>query len=162
MPLFILWIVVSALFAIGLIGTVVPILPGVLLVYVGILFYALVTGFDEVSPGMTLGFGVVALFSLLTTLIGPAAAVRGAGGRTLTMAGAVIGVILGVLTSGPLGLVVGAFVGALAGALIEGRSFNQAAGLAARSIIGALAATVVQFFLALVLIIAFFIVISFA
>lgn len=161
MPTVLLWLLVMTLFVLGLVGTVVPILPGIALVYGGVVLYAAVTGFREVSLWTTLGFGAVALLTWLATLIGPAAAAGRAGGRGKTVVGTVIGMLLGLFTFGPLGLVTGAFLGALAGALVEGRSLDQAAGVAAQSILGAFAASVVQFLLALVLIGAFFIAVLF-
>jgi uncharacterized protein YqgC (DUF456 family) len=157
MEFLLLWVAVVALFGVGLLGTIVPFLPGIALVYGGVVLYAAATGFREVSVPVTLGLGGIALAAWLATVFGPAAAVRRSGGRARTVGGTLIGMLLGLTLAGPFGFLAGAFVGALIGALNEGRTAEQAAGIAGRSVVGVIAGTLLQFVLALVLIGAFFV-----
>lgn len=154
-----LWIGVVALFALGLVGIVVPVVPGVGLVFAGILFYAWATGWEAISVTWVAVFGVVALLAWVADYIGAAAGAKYGGGKWPTVLGSVIGAIAGLILGGPLGLFIGAFAGSLGGALYEGKSMEKASRAALYSVIGMVGATVVQLVLAVTMIVAFFIVV---
>ncbi len=120
-----LWIAAGLLVVLGVIGTVVPVLPGPTFVFGGLLLAAWIGDFQEV------GWLTVAVLGLLTfTTVGVdlLAASLGAGklgASRLAIVGAVVGTILGLFAGLP-GLIVGPFVGAVAGEMLAGRDFDQA------------------------------------
>ena len=135
------WFVVAlALMLVGLLGAVLPLLPGLPLVMAGIYVFALATG---LAAGI--GFGHLALY----TLVGGGAIVlsslanvfgaRAAGGSRAGMLGATLGLLLGLFVGGPVGVLIGPFVGAVALELLAG----QARGRAVRSGLGAAAGLLV-------------------
>lgn len=150
-----LWLIVSVLFLIGLAGIFIPALPGILLVFAGILLYAIATDFVTVTMFTVLALGGVALLAWLADWAGAALGARAGGGRWPTVLGSVAGMLVGLTTGGPLGMVVGAFLGALTGALYEGKDAAQAGRAALFSLVGLIGATVVQLVLALGMIGAF-------
>ncbi len=120
-----LWIGAGLLVVLGVIGTVLPVLPGPTFVFGGLLLAAWIDDFQKV------GWLTVAVLGLLTfTTVGVdiLAASLGAGklgASRLAIAGAVVGTVLGVFAGLP-GLIVGPFVGAVAGEMLAGRDLNQA------------------------------------
>ncbi len=120
-----LWIAAGLLVVLGVIGTVVPVLPGPTFVFGGLLLAAWIGDFQEV------GWLTVAVLGLLTfTTVGVdiLAASLGAGklgASRLAIVGAVVGTILGLFAGLP-GLIVGPFVGAVAGEMLAGRDLDQA------------------------------------
>ena len=56
----ILWLAVVTLFIVGLVGTVIPLLPGIALILGGVLLYAFVTGFTTISTSTVIGITIFA------------------------------------------------------------------------------------------------------
>ncbi len=112
-----LWIVAVALIAIGVVGTVLPVLPGMVFVFAGILLAAWIDGFTRIS-GFTVGtLAVLAVLGVAIDYVGAAVSARRAGASGLAVAGAAIGTVAGVFT-GLVGLIflplAGAFIGEFA------------------------------------------------
>ena len=110
---------------IGLAGTVLPALPGVPLIFGGLLLIAYQDGFNKVGAITLIVLGILAV---LAFVIDHLAAVFGAkrfGASRLAIIGAIGGTLFG-LFFGFLGLIVGPFVGAAAGELIARRDAFQA------------------------------------
>jgi uncharacterized protein YqgC (DUF456 family) len=127
-----LWILGTAMVAIGLAGIVLPVLPGHMLILGGLVVAAWADGFRHVS-GWTLGvIAVIALASYGIDFVSAAVSTKKLGASRRAMAGAAIGT-LGGLFFGLPGLIAGPFVGAVVGELTATRDMRQAgrAGLAA-------------------------------
>lgn len=111
-----LWFLALLLVVIGAIGALVPILPGAVLVFGGLVLASWADGFQRVGP-WTLG-----LLALLTVVVYVVDFVAGAYGVEKTgasgraVAGAIIGTSVGVFFGLP-GLVLGPFLGAVLGEL---------------------------------------------
>ena len=127
-----LWVAAIALVLVGLAGTVLPALPGPILVFAGLLLAAWADGFARV------GWPTIALLGLLTAaayLVDLAAAAVGArrfGVSRRAAVGAALGTLLGLFVGLP-GLIVGPFAGAVIGEVSARRSLEGAgrAGVAA-------------------------------
>lgn len=156
-----IWTLVSILFLLGMAGVFIPGLPGLGLIFLGILFYALVTNFASLTPTAVITFGLITAIATLADYYGSAIGARLAGGKWWALVGSIAGAIIGVLVAGPPGLFIGAYVGALLGALYEGQTPQRAARTAAFAIIGLVGATFVQLVVALSLIITFLLMIVF-
>src|SRR5688572_21806181 len=120
-----LWAITVGLMAIGLLGTIIPGLPGIVLTYAGILIFAFATNFAHISPTTLVVFGLVTALAVIAGYFGSVLGSRAGGGKKWAIIGTFVGAILGAFT-GPLGLFLGAFLGALLGAFIEGSSTHQA------------------------------------
>jgi len=127
-----LWMLLAViLVCVGVAGSVLPALPGVPLVFMGLFVAAWAEDFTRVS-GVTLG--LLGLLTLLSFVIDFAASAMGAkrvGATRLAVAGALIGTFAGVFLGLP-GLILGPFVGAVAGEMLSHGRVQQAtrAGLA--------------------------------
>lgn len=139
-----LGLVALALAALGVAGSVVPLVPGPLLSGAGVLTYWWSTGTAEPSPALLVVLLAVAALALVADYAGGAIAARAGGAPATTgVAAAVVGIVLFVAL-GPIGLLVG-LVGTVF-ALEVRRHGDPAAGLrtALVAAVGALASAVVQ------------------
>jgi len=122
----ILWWILAALIIItGLIGTVVPALPGVPMVFAGLLLVAWSTGFETVGWGT---IGVLAVLTALSVIIDFLSAAFGAkrqGASPRAFWGATLGAVVG-LFFGLAGIVLGPFIGAVAAEMSAGSGAQQA------------------------------------
>lgn len=150
-----LWVTTILFFIVGLVGTIVPGVPGIGLVFLGILIFAAATSFATVSISTVLLAGAVVIVATLADYFGSALGSKAGGGGKLAVVGTIIGTFFG-FALGPVGIFLGAFSGGFVGAALEGATGEKAMKVAAYSTIGVLGAMVVQFVLALVLIISFF------
>lgn len=117
----------------GLIGCVLPALPGPPLVYVGILF-AEWSGYADFSVTALVAWGIATIaVSVIDFMLTPWMTKRFGGSRAANR-GSIIGLIVGMFLPFPVGILFGPFVGALVGELI----FNRAkTGVAMKAALGA-------------------------
>lgn len=155
-----IWAITLLLFLLGIAGTIVPGLPGLALVFAGVLFYAWITHFAAISTTTVVVIGVVALLAALAEWYGSAVAAGLSGGRTKVLIGTTVGSVVGLLVASAPGMLLGAFIGAFVGALTEGKDIITASKVAALSIVGILGAKVLQIIVALSIVIAFLIAVA--
>lgn len=124
------------LVAVGLIGTVVPALPGVALIFAGVLVHAWGTGFTVVSGRFVLGMLALTVAAMAADYLTGTVMARRAGASRWGVWGAFLGGVLGTLVFGPIGLLVGPLLGAVAGELLSGRSTQRAAEVGWRVVAG--------------------------
>jgi len=118
-------IVLSALLIIvGIIGSLVPVLPGPPIGFSGLLILSLLTSYTFTNAELV----VVGILTGLVTVLDYVIQIYGVkkyGGGKMAINGTVVGFIVGLLF-GPLGMILGPFLGAYGGALIEkGKTENQ-------------------------------------
>jgi len=128
----VLWVVLAVvLVCLGLVGSVLPALPGVPLVFAGLLLAAWVGEFEQVTWVTLAVLGLLTVVSFVIDLVATALGARRVGATRLAVAGAALGTLGGVFFGLP-GLILGPFVGAVAGELMSHGQVQQAtrAGLA--------------------------------
>lgn len=126
----------------GIIGSVVPFLPGPPLAFVGLLLQQL-----RSDPPFTLNFlliwaGITVVVSVLDYVI-PLYSTRKFGGSKYGMWGCTIGLIVGIFVP-PWGIVLGPFIGAFLGEMIASKQSGQALRAAAGSFVGFLFGTLLK------------------
>ncbi|MBU4532941.1 MAG: DUF456 domain-containing protein [Eubacteriales bacterium] len=146
-------------FAVGAIGIVFPIIPGIALIWLGMLVYGFLTGFETLTLAFFLGQAVGVALAFVVDYAANVWGVKRFGGSKAALWGSVIGILFGVLLLGPFGVIVGPFAGALAGELLAGGSPSRAVQVGIGTLIGFLGGTVLKFGIATVMIIWFFTVI---
>jgi hypothetical protein len=151
-----LWVLAVALVVVGLVGIVLPALPGTILIFAGLLLAAWADGFMRVGAGTLTLLGVIAAASYGVDFVAAALGVKRLGASSRAMTGAALGTLLGLFLGLP-GLILGPFVGAVLGELTMQRDLGRAgrAGVAAwigfaigMAVKVALAFTMVAIFLA--------------
>lgn len=141
------------LVATGVIGTVIPALPGLPLIWLGFLIRGFQTDFTEPTILTVIFVGaLVVLFYLGQILAAPVAA-KLAGGTRSGIVGAVVGLLAGLLLLpiSLISLIVLPFFGAIAGELSRGATRKQALNSGFGTVIGFLVTTAVEFGLGLAL-----------
>lgn len=118
-----LYLLAALLVLVGIAGTVLPALPGVPLVFAGLLVAAWADGFQHVHWAWMLVLALLTLFSMGVDLWATALGAKRVGASRLAVVGAMVGTLAG-LFFGPLGLLLGPFAGALGGELLHRRSLQ--------------------------------------
>ena len=134
----ILWVTLLVMF-LGLLGSVLPGLPGVPLIFAAVLVYAYVTGFEVVGALVLVLLGFFALLAFVADLLFTAYGARRFGASNWgTIGGAIgglVGALLGALFFGVgalFGLLVGSVAGVFAGEYLRRRERTSSAGEGAR------------------------------
>lgn len=110
---------------IGLMGTIVPVLPGTIISYAGLLCISF-SSYSELSSFMLVAWGIVAVAVIVMDYVLPGYFSKKFGGTKAGVTGATVGTILGIFF-GPVGIILGPFFGAVLGELVaEKLTFNQA------------------------------------
>ncbi|HEY0975166.1 MAG TPA: DUF456 family protein [Solimonas sp.] len=132
-----LWISVVALVAVGLAGAVLPVLPGVPLVFAGLWLGAWIDGYTRVG-GFTIGvLAALTVLALVLDIVASALGAKRVGASPQAVTGAVLGSIVGLFFGLP-GLVLGPFVGAVVGELTARSGAERAATVGVATWIGLL------------------------
>jgi len=140
------------LLILGVLGSILPVIPGPPLSFIGLLLLHFFTPF-EMQKDYLLLFGFsAALITFLDYWLQVYSVKLFGGGRTSTI-GVIIGIVLGLFIFPPIGVLVGPFLGAYIGAIIESdfdllKSFKIAFG----SLIGFLGGTILKFVYSIVVI----------
>ncbi len=128
------------LIILGLIGCVMPALPGPILAWGALL---LLQWTDTVPPDWDMIWLTLAVALAVHVLdyIVPAMGTKKFGGTKYGIWGATLGLLVGLFTPIPFGVVLGPFLGALAGEMLHDDNFSRAFRAALGSLVGFLFST---------------------
>lgn len=129
MPVAVWWTLVVALVAAGLAGTVLPVLPGTVLVLGGLFVGAWIDGFAKVGGGALTVIAVLAALAFATDYVAALLGAKKVGASRWALIGAAIGTVVG-LFMGLVGVLFMPFVGAVLGEWYALRNEPRAAGMA--------------------------------
>jgi uncharacterized protein YqgC (DUF456 family) len=120
------FILAALLIAAGIAGAILPVLPGVPLVFGGMLLAAWADDFQHVGA-VTLGLlGVLCVIALLVDFVAGVLGAKRVGASPRALWGAAIGTVVGLFFGLP-GLLLGPFAGAVIGELTAGSRVDHAA-----------------------------------
>ena len=120
-----LWIVAILLVLAGIAGSVLPALPGVPLVFAGLLIGAWIDHFQKVGWFTLVVLGLLTLLSFAVDFLATSMGAKRVGASKWAIAGSALGTLAGLFFGIP-GLILGPFLGAVAGELIARRGQRQA------------------------------------
>lgn len=146
-----LWIVALALLAVGVLGLLLPALPGPPVLFAGLLLAAWIDDFAYVG---WLTLGLLAILALAISVVDFAASSLGAsrfGATPRGVWGALLGAIAG-LALGPAGIILGPFAGAVLGELSARRTLSDATRAGAGATLGLILGAAVKLGLAFTMI----------
>ncbi len=126
----------------GLVGNIVPALPGTPLGYVGLLLLHMTDKVQFSTTFLIVWAAIVVVIQVLDYVI-PAWGTKQFGGTKGGVWGSTIGLIVG-LFFGPAGIILGPFLGAFAGEMVQGQEAKKALRASIGSFIGFLAGTVIK------------------
>ncbi len=143
----ILILVGSILMIVGILGSFLPVLPGVPVSWLGLLVLHLAPSIpmNYWLLGITL---VIAILIYVLNLLIPAMGTKRFGGSKFGMIGATIGLIVGLIAPIPFGVLIGPFIGAFIGEIINKSNSKSALKAAFGSFIGFLASSFMEFVIA--------------
>jgi uncharacterized protein YqgC (DUF456 family) len=121
-----LWIIAIGLIAVGIAGTVLPGIPGVMVVFGGMLLAAWIDDFTRIGWVTLVVLGVLTALAFAADIIGSLLGAKRVGASRLALAGAALGT-LAALPFGFFGLLFGPFIGAVAGEFITQQRLDAAA-----------------------------------
>lgn len=152
------WILASLMVLTGLAGTVLPVLPGALLVLAGLFLGAWIDGFARVSGATMALIALLAVLAFATDYVAALLGAKKVGASRWALIGAALGTVVGLL-AGVVGVLVLPFVGAVAGEWWALRRAAGGAGSARRALdvgvatwIGLLVGTAVKLALGFVMV----------
>lgn len=125
---------------VGLLGSILPALPGAPLSYVGLLLLLPCEGVDISNASLWI-YGIFLAIVSVLDYIAPVWLTNLSGGGQQATRGSMAGLIAGLFFFPPWGLIVGPFVGAFIGELMEGSSKGKALKVALMSFVGFLLTT---------------------
>lgn len=141
---YILIIVASLLIIMGLLGCILPIIPGPPLSFGGILILHF-TQWGPINSGLLLWLGIAAALVTVLDYVFPIWATKRFGGSKRGVWGSTIGLIIGLLLFPPVGIIVGPFLGAFIGEITANQSQRNAIKSAFGSFVGFLLGTGLKF-----------------
>ena len=120
-----LWLIAALLVFVGLAGIMLPALPGVPLLYGGLLLGAWIDHFTRVSVTTIVVVGVLALLAWLIDFFASVFTTRSVGASRQAMIGTVLGGLIGIL-GGLIGIILGTVIGAVVGEIMASRDAAHA------------------------------------
>lgn len=120
-----LFVVVLIIMVIGLAGVILPVLPGIPLIFAAAVLYGILTRFEEINLHLILIFAGMTVFGLVIDYLANYYSVRKMGGGRAGAIGAVIGLLIGIWF-GIVWIIILPFILAVTFELVAGRQARQA------------------------------------
>ncbi len=149
-----LYLLAVVLVIVGLAGTVMPVIPGALLVFAGLFVAAWADGFTRVGTVALVIIGALGVLSFVADFFASLLGAKRVGASPLALFGAALGGGLG-LFFGLAGMILGPFVGAVAGELLARGRIAQAGKVGIGTWLGLAAAAVLKVIIAFMMIATF-------
>ncbi len=111
---------------IGLLGCILPVIPGPPLSYLALILLAIVKDWEPYSARVLWILAFLTLFVTVLDYIVPAAGAKKYGASRLGVLGSIVGMLLGLFFFPPWGMIFGAFIGAILGEIIAGKTSDHA------------------------------------
>jgi uncharacterized protein YqgC (DUF456 family) len=134
----------SILMLLGLAGSILPILPGPPLSFIGLFLLALVNHFSPpLTPALVIILAMVTILVIVMDYIIPLLGAKKYGASKWGVWGSVLGMVIGIFWS-PFGLLVGAFIGAVVAEWLVGKKKGEALRAGWGVLMGTLLATILR------------------
>ena len=146
-----LWTIAALLMLLGVAGTVLPALPGVPLIFGGVLLAAWIDDFQRISVATVVVLAVLTVVGIIIDYVAAALSAKRVGASKQGIVGAAIGTLAGVFT-GLWGLLFMPLVGAAVGEFIAHQDMFRAGKVGAATWFGLLVATAVKLAIAFTMI----------
>jgi len=157
----IVFIILALIFIIaGIVGCIVPGLPGPPLNLIGLILLTYVSGMGNIHWGFWVFYGIITTFIVILDYILPVWGTKKLGGSKRGVLGAAIGLFFGIFFSfglGPFGIILFPFVGAVIGELTTQKELKDAMKAGVGALFGILVSTVGKLSVALIITIHFFV-----
>ena len=136
-------VIAAVLIALGLAGAIIPTMPGIPLIFIGIWLIAAVDHYHHLGYGWLIVIAAVGAVGLAIDLLAGALGVKRVGASKQAVLGALLGTVIGLFFGLP-GLLLGPFLGAVLGELAAGSSVTRSANVGISAWLGLLFGTIVK------------------
>ena len=138
-----LYVLSAVLILVGIAGTILPALPGVPLVFAGMLLAAWTGGFALIGWPTLVVLGVLTVIAVVVDFLAGVLGAKRVGASGWALFGAAVGTVVGMFLS-LVGLILGPFVGAVLGELIAGSTLRRSTTIGFGAWIGFLFGTIAK------------------
>jgi uncharacterized protein YqgC (DUF456 family) len=146
-----LYVLAAALIIGGLLGSFLPVLPGIPMVFGGIWLAAAVDGYQHLGLWWLVGIGALGVAGIAIDFVAGTLGAKRVGASRRALWGAALGTVVGMFFGIP-GLLIGPFAGALIGELASGNSVLRATHVGAGTWLGLLFGTLVKLVISFVMV----------
>ena len=155
------WITLSVatlIFMFGLVGSLLPVVPGSFIVWLGVIVHRLWMGADaSVTWKIVILTGILTLFGQIVDFLMGIWGARKFGASWKGAVGALVGAFVGFFVPPPLfWLIVGPIAGAVVGELAAGRTFREGGKAGVGTVVGGIIAFALKFGISMCVIALFF------
>lgn len=134
---------------VGLIGSFVPIIPGPITSWLGLLTISFTSNIELSDKFLLISF-IIAVFVFFLDIIIPIVGLKRFGGTNKGMIGATIGLLIGFFVLGPFGIIIGPFIGAYSGEMIGNLKVKKAIKASIGTLIGFIGGVTIKFTISLI------------
>lgn len=142
---------------IGIAGTILPALPGPILVYLGFVVYGALAGFDKLGLSFFLISGIIVAILYFLDIYTSKLGTKLYGGSKEAGIGAAIGLFIGLIALGPIGIILGPLLGAFLVELFIGKEVKDSFISGLGSLVGLLGGTIFKILIEIAMVIYFLI-----
>jgi uncharacterized protein len=139
----IVWSSAILCIVIGFVGTIVPILPGTMMIFAGISLVAWWSDFVIIGVPVLVLTGILVIVSLVVDFLASVVGAKRVGASSLALWGATLGSFVGMFFMIP-GIILGPFVGAFVGEYLAQSNASQATRAGLGTWLGLLVGTVLK------------------
>lgn len=154
-------IVALSLLTLGVIGSLIPIIPGPLFSLLGVLFYWTATGFQEPHTFVVILLTTTAFFAVIIDYIAAYVGAKESGASNKTSTAAAISTIPFFLILGPFGIIIGPIIVVYLREKMRGKNQEEAFKSAKYTTLALIASTAVKTVISLIILLVFLISIFF-
>ena len=149
-----LWIGVLLLVLVGILGAFLPVIPGIPLVFAGLLLGAWLDDFSRVTTTTMIIVGLLAIAGFLVDLVASVFTVKSVRASRQAIIGTLLGGLIGIVGGIP-GLILGTIIGAVIGEIMARQGLGQATKVGVAAGLGFILAVALKLAIALVMIAVF-------
>ncbi|MBM2657961.1 DUF456 domain-containing protein [Staphylococcus pseudoxylosus] len=153
----ILWLCIIAAFVLAFIGLIKPVIPSVLVLWVGFLIYQFGFHNGNLSWVFYVSMILLTLFIIVADFIMNQYFVNKFGGSKKSEYAALVGVIVGCFVFPPFGIIIVPFAAVLIVEMIQEPNFSKALKASFGSVVAFLASTIAQAMIMIIMVVWFFV-----
>ena len=151
-----IYISILTILIVSLVGVLIPILPGIPLMFVTVLVYSFLDRFAHITTSNVVILLILMVVSLVVDYSSGLLGAKMAGASKKAILGGLIGTLIGLFFFPPLGAVWGLFVGVLMAELLQGgKNLRNAVKAATGTLLGSLAGIIANLAIGIVFVVLF-------
>ncbi len=150
-----LYLLIGIFFILSLVGSFIPIIPDVIPIWLGVAVYHFFLNDSILSQSFFISLAFITILIQLADFLANAYFVKKSGGNNLSILGAFLGLLAGMIFLGPLGLIIGPFFGVLVVEYMSNRDKDRSFKIAFSTLIAYLGSGFIKFILQIIIIVWF-------